>query len=174
MTSSSKKSFLGTLMLVLIAFLFSTGMMCATNTEYTIRQLTDNEYDDFWPSMYNGQVLWLSNTNGQSALFSYDGIQSEKISDISIDINYGIEVDNGQMVWLSEFYLLPPNQDVTYKIFLYNGTHVVQIANDVIAYICPLIHNGQCTWSGGRYIGTDYFESINGTQVKILQSVNTV
>lgn len=78
----------------------------------TVRQLTDNSFDDVTPSVSQGKIAWCqllpTGIVGQSKgqVFFWDGIQTTNITDGTFDPSNSLndvnpKLVNGQIVWLS-------------------------------------------------------------------------
>ena len=152
--------------------------------EYTITQLTNNNYDDSAARIHNGQIVWegLVPREGSTVrdveIFLYDGTQVRQFTDNDYSDRYP-RIYNGQIVWQQGSKILfydgskiiqigtgsnPEIQDgqVTwfawdgndYEIFLYDGIKTTQLTDNYYNDQYPQIYNGQVTWLG--YDGHDY------------------
>ncbi len=120
--------------------------------EYAVTQFTNNEYNNYFPSISNGQIAWYTQTPDGSGLFYlYDGHQIKPIGNFTNNPNnYNSphpKISNGQVVWHS----FDGNND---QIFLYDGGQPIPISNSGYDNFFPSISNGQIAWSG--YDGNTY------------------
>ena len=139
----SKKKCLATILLILCCFPLFIDRVLAT--EYTITQLTNNNYGDYSPQINNGQVVWYGYDGSSYNIFFYDGNRTIQLTDNGYAL--GPQIDNGQIVW----YGYDGND---YEIFLYDGVRTIQLTNNKYDDISPKINNGQVTWQ--EHDGNDY------------------
>jgi hypothetical protein len=154
------------------------------SSEYTITQLTNNDYVDWEARIQDGLVVWEGQAVPEGStiydfeIFLYDGTQVRQFTDNEYP-DWQPRIYNRQIVWLQGskiiFYdgnktmqvgvgLSPElhNGQVTwyawdghdYEVFLYDGVQTIQITNNNYNDQYPQIYNGQVTWLG--YDGHDY------------------
>ena len=93
-------------------------------TDYTVVQLTDNDYDDQYPQINNNDyVVWSSEMMGTGegidGIFLYDGSSTKRLDNNDyIEISPKINT-NGHVVW----------SDDSGNIYLYNGSTTKTISN---------------------------------------------
>jgi len=105
---------------------------------YTISQLTDNEYDDLFPQIDDGQVVWRGYDGNDYEIFLWDGTQTIQLTDNEYD-DYWPQIDNGQVVWRGY-----DGNDC--EIFLWDGTQTIQLTNNNYPDNGPQIDDGQVVW----------------------------
>jgi subtilisin-like proprotein convertase family protein len=114
------------------------GSLCAQ--EYSIVQLTNNNYADHYAQIDNGQVVWQGYDGNDYEIFLYNGTTVVQLTNNSYD-DEDPQIDNGQVVWQGY-------DGNDYEIFFYDGTIPIQLTNDSYDDYDPQIHNGQVVWSG--------------------------
>jgi len=112
--------------------------------DYIITQITNNDYRDSFPQIYNGLITWEGNDGYDNEIFLYDsstGITTQITNDN--DDNWGPQIDDGLVTWVG--YDGPD-----WEIFLHDsGTDITtQITKNEEDDWSPQIHDGQLTWIG--------------------------
>ena len=90
------KAFIITVMNFLICFFIAISSFA----DYSITQLTDNDYDDYSPQINNrGEVVWYADEGNGFEIFYYDGTNIIQVT----DNNYGDifpQINNsGEVTW---------------------------------------------------------------------------
>ncbi|MEK6714494.1 MAG: alpha/beta fold hydrolase [Candidatus Omnitrophota bacterium] len=127
--------------LIFISFAFGYFLFTAINlyaAEYTITQLSNNNYQDYSPRLNNSQVTWYGWDGNDYEIFVYNGVMVNRLTDNAYN-DYVPQIQNGQVVW----YGWDGND---YEIFLYDGNQTVQFTNNNSPDSDPKIHNGQVVW----------------------------
>ncbi|MDP6544104.1 MAG: PEP-CTERM sorting domain-containing protein [Phycisphaerae bacterium] len=124
--------------------------------DWTITQLTDNNYDDERPQIDGSNVVWHAQDNwhGDTGynVFLYDGDNTTRLT---TDNNYGSarypQIDGANVVWYGQD-TWDGGRD--YEIFLYDGNTTTQLTNNSYYDTNPQIDGSNVTWSG--HDGNDY------------------
>ncbi|MBN1527346.1 MAG: hypothetical protein JW919_07180 [Candidatus Omnitrophica bacterium] len=134
-----------------------------------VRQLTNNDYDDVFPQISNGQIAWSATYKRPDPsdhpfgryfidqekidLIFYDGQDIKKIASVSRELSSGLPpreyvslaLDDGQIIWNEN----DGNDD---EIFLYDGSVTRQITNndyeDWFYDRTPCLDDGKFVWYG--------------------------
>jgi hypothetical protein len=105
--------------------LFSIFASSAYCQNYTITQLTDNDFIDGSPHINNlGQVVWSGFDGHDYEIFLYDGVQIIQITNNDDTDLRPVINDNGQVIW--EHY--------PYGLYIHNGDSITQFSNNYSNY----------------------------------------
>jgi hypothetical protein len=152
-----RKAFLLILSLSVIGML--TTISVSYSITYTVRQITDNSYDDLNPQInVNGFIVWEQFDGQDVEIIRYNGTVASHITSNSYDDIYPQINDNGYVVWSG-------SDGSDYEIFLYNGTSITQLTNNSYDDWEPQINNnGYVVWYGSDGSDDEIF-LYNGTSI---------
>lgn len=119
----------------------------ALAAEYTITQLTNDNYSHYSPKIHNGQVVWDGSNGFGQEIFLYDGVKITQISNQPPSASS--QIHNGQITWVGQE---PGGNDG--EIYFYDGAQIIRLTNNIYNDYAPQIHNGRVAWYG--YDGHDY------------------
>ncbi len=108
-----------------------------------IEQITDNQFDDTHPVVWNGEIAWIAHPTVNAEVFHLrDGV-IRKISDNSQD-NGAPSIWEGRVVWQGY-------DDTDLEIYYYNGRRTIKLTSNTWDDIAPRIRDGLITWMS--YVG---------------------
>ncbi len=102
--------------------------------------LTDNNYDDVSPVIWNGVVAWEGYPSVEADIFMWKEGKITKISD-------NVEDDVKPRIW-DKYIVWQGVQDDNYEIFLYDGVSTRRITNNHYDDVDPDIRDGVICWVG--------------------------
>ncbi len=175
---------------VLIFLGFFLGVASVSYSEYTVIQITDNDYQDLFGDLVhlaitqiprvisdNGEVVWTANGVTGSNIFFWDGQfpPEDHITQISgsgnAHCNIGPSINNhGQVVWGGGD---PYPEGLLDEIFFWDGQfppedHITQITNDSVRDEEPHIsNNGYVVWRRYDSDNVYVYDGITRTQLSL-------
>ena len=102
--------------------------------------LTDNNYDDVSPVVWNGTVVWEGYPSVEADIFMWKDGAISRISD-------NVEDDVNPRIW-DKFVIWQGMQDDNYEIFLYDGASVRRITDNNYDDVEPDVRDGVMCWVG--------------------------
>jgi hypothetical protein len=158
MISSTTKKSINIIMFLILSFLFFGYK--AWSADYSITQVTNNEYSDEYPKINGGQIVWLgyvANPNNYD-VFLYKDKQIIRITDdtsLGGRHDFNCQIYNGQIAWQRIGGLDGTTKSV--EIYLYNDKGISQLTDNNYLDNYPQIHNGQVVWLGSVGIYNQIF-----------------
>lgn len=126
--------------------------------------ISDNDFDDSYPSLYDGKVAWVGHAEyGNPEIYYFDGMDIIRITD-NKELDYDPSLYNGKIAWQSNS-----------KIFLWDGVNISQISDEDLPSSSPSLYNGEIAFVGFDIKKSNHFEIYywNGAQTKQI-TVNDV
>jgi hypothetical protein len=126
-------------------------------SQYTVTQITDNDYRDMWPSINNnGDLVWMRMLDSSIGVDTfeivlYDGTSTTQLTNNTYYDGYPQINDDGYVVWYGS-----DGSDT--EIFLWDGTTTTQLTNNDEDDERPQINsNGHVVWHGSDGSDTEIF-----------------
>lgn len=108
-----------------------------------IEQITNNQFDDTHPVVWNGEIAWIAHPTVNAEIFHMrDGV-IRKISETSQD-NSAPSIWEGRVVWQGY-------DDTDLEIYYFNGRRTIKLTSNTWDDIAPQIRDGVITWMS--YVG---------------------
>ncbi|MDY0149069.1 MAG: hypothetical protein RBT03_03170 [Kiritimatiellia bacterium] len=103
-----------------------------------IKQLTNNQFDDTHPVVWDGEVAWIAHPTINAEIFHYrDGV-IRKISDTSQD-NGPPSIWQGRVVWQGY-------DDTDLEIYYFDGRRTIKLTSNTWDDVNPVIRDGLIVW----------------------------
>lgn len=103
-----------------------------------IEQLTNNQFDDIAPVVWNGRVAWIAHPTVASEIFYLaDGV-IRKISEGTAD-NAAPSIWDGKVVWQGY-------DDTDLEIYYFNGRRTIKLTSNTWDDMSPKIRDGLIAW----------------------------
>ena len=154
------------LLVLLLSAIIISSYVTASHSQYTVTQITDNDYKDLSPSINNNGDLvwmwWLDSGNGEGTfeIVLYDGTSTTQLTNNSLFESSPQINDSGDVVWYGcdEAILDDDLCPGDFEIFLYDGTTTTQLTNNDYDDESPQINNnGWVVWHGSDGSDTEIF-----------------
>ncbi len=101
-------------------------------------QISDNNYDDAQPSVFENKVAWVGEEDDNFDLFYWDGEQQHKLTDSDGD-DLTPSLDHGAIAWVEW-------DGNDYEILYWAGAENIQITHDNHDDTAPVLKNGKIVW----------------------------
>jgi hypothetical protein len=124
--------------LLIISCLFSFNVYCDAAT-FEIQQITNNDVDDYRPSLYAGTIAWFS-----VGIWYWDGSSIIQVG------NGGCcpSLWNGAIAWQWVHPNDPTPSSNEHEIYYWNGTSTTQLTNNYMDDVWPSAYAGTVAWRG--------------------------
>jgi hypothetical protein len=107
-------------------------------SSFSINQLTNNDFDDMYPLIHDGIIVWHSFDGHDTEIFMNDGTTTIQLTYNEYD-ELNCRMHDGIVVWESW-----DGHDT--EIFMYDGTSTIQLTYNEYNDRHPDIHNGIVVW----------------------------
>ena len=152
------------ILLLVAGVLFSIALFPVFSfaDKYIIRQLTDNDYENITPSMYNGQIAWVEkedvHTYGGNIVY-WNGTSTTRIT--SSSTAYTPSLYDGKIA-----YMMEDRSMYTKDIYYWDGTNTTKLSDTSSNYEAeaPSLYNGEIAWQEYTDEGTNIYYW-NGTTI---------
>lgn len=102
-------------------------------------QITDNQFDDVYPVVWDGQIAWMAHPTVTAEIFLYrDGV-IRKISEGTQDNRFPT-IWNGRVVWQGY-------DDTDLEIYYFNGSRTIKLTSNTWDDLSPQIRDGVIAWT---------------------------
>ena len=101
-------------------------------------QITENQFDDISPVVWNGDVAWIAHPTVTAEIFFYHDGVIRKISAGTED-NGSPSIWEGRIVWQGY-------DDTDLEIYYFNGRRAVKLTSNTWDDMSPKIHDGLIAW----------------------------
>lgn len=118
---------------IIAAILFSSLFLCQQICFSKITNISNNEYDNRNPSLYDGKIAWASNVDGDFDIYYWDGSTIRNISNNNTE-DFEPSLYNGTIAWES--------WEDGGKIYYWDGKNTAVISNGYNACRHPSLYNG--------------------------------
>ena len=122
---------------IIVVVVFLMALMpsaTAAQGEYTIIQLTDNEFVDVEPQIDSQMVVWSGGSGDNREIFLWNGSNTTQLTSNEYH-DIAPQIDNGMVIWSGY-----DGQD--YEIFLWNGDDPIQLSDSPYVDFGPQIDAG--------------------------------
>ena len=127
-------------------------------------QITDNDYDDVAPSLYNGMIAWSGGEKNNREIYFWDGNTITQISDNSFD-NKTPSLYFGTIAWSGG-----GSERGDYEIFYWDGDTITQITDNSYEDTGPSLYNEAIAWTGGKLQGAEIYYWDGDRVIKITEN----
>lgn len=104
-----------------------------------MEQITDNQFDDVFPVVWNGEIAWVAHPTVTAEIFQMrDGV-IRKISEGTED-NAAPSIWNGKIVWQGY-------DDTDLEIYYFNGRRTIKLTSNTWDDLSPQIRDGVIAWA---------------------------
>jgi len=134
--------------LFLVLIILAANVACAF-MPYEITQITDNDYDDLYPSINdNGYLTWSGWDGSDYEIYLKNSLATTQLTNNILNDEYPHINNSGHIVWQGT-----GNEDS--EIFYYNGLAATQMTdNDDNDYLPNINNNNEIVWHGCVYFET--------------------
>jgi hypothetical protein len=108
---------------------FDTGEM---------KQITNNQFDDIAPVVWNGQIAWIAHPTVTAEIFLMSEGAIRKISEGTED-NGAPSIWEGKVVWQGY-------DDTDLEIYYFNGRRTIKLTSNTWDDMAPKVRDGLITW----------------------------
>ena len=115
-------------------------------TDWTITQLTNDSYDDYYPQVYGSNVVWDGWDGSDYEIFLYDGTGTTQLTNNSYT-DWIPQIYGSNVVWVG-------SNGNDYEIFLYDGNNTTQLTNNSYDDYFPEVYGSNVAWQSSD--GNDY------------------
>ena len=110
-------------------YLFDSGL---------IEQITNNQFDDISPVVWNGEIAWIAHPTVSSEIFHFKDGVIRKISENTQD-NSAPCIWEGRVVWQAY-------DDTDLEVYYFNGSRTIKLTSNAWDDLAPQIRDGLITW----------------------------
>lgn len=103
-----------------------------------IEQITNNQFDDIAPVVWNGQVAWIAHPTVSAEVFYFKDGDIRKISEGTQD-NSAPSIWEGRVVWQAY-------DDTDLEIYYFNGSRTIKLTSNAWDDMAPHVRDGIITW----------------------------
>ena len=103
-----------------------------------LEQITNNQFDDVSPVVWNGQVVWVAHPTVTAEIFLWRDGAIRKISEGTED-NGSPSFWQGRAVWQGY-------DDTDLEIYYFDGRRTIKLTSNTWDDMAPRIHSGVITW----------------------------
>ena len=103
-----------------------------------LEQITNNQFDDTSPVVWNGQIAWVAHPTVTAEIFFWSDGAIRKISEGTED-NGAPCIWEGKVVWQGY-------DDTDVEIYYFNGRRTIKLTSNTWDDIAPRLHSGLITW----------------------------
>lgn len=103
-----------------------------------IEQITNNQFDDISPVVWNGQVAWIAHPTVSAEVFLHKDGDIRKISEGTQD-NSAPSIWEGRVVWQAY-------DDTDLEIYYFNGNRTIKLTSNAWDDMAPQIRDGLIVW----------------------------
>ena len=125
------------------ALLLLVTALASLSYAQTIKQITNNSYDDNNPQINdNGYIVWSGLDGSDFEIFLYNGLNTTQLTNNALGDHRPQINNNGYVVWHG-------SDSADSEIYLYDGLNTTQITNNAYQDNTPQINdNGYIVWDG--------------------------
>jgi hypothetical protein len=125
---------------IAMSLIFSAGSAVAATFE--IMQLTDNDTNDWNPSVYDNTIAWFGDAAGDSEIYYWDGNTITQLTDDGTDKGPPSLYD-GTIAWQAEMDYV-----TDWEIHYWNGLEITQITDNKTDDAYASLYDGTVAWLG--------------------------
>ena len=90
--------------------------------------------------MYDGEIAWYGNEDGNNNIYYWDGTSTTKITDTTAT-DYYISLYNGDISWSG-------GEDGDFEIYYWDGINTTKLTNTSTTDYESTLYNGEIAWAG--------------------------
>lgn len=103
-----------------------------------LEQVTNNQFDDISPVVWNGQIAWIAHPTVSAEIFHLKDGAIKKISEGTQD-NAAPSIWDGRVVWQAY-------DDTDLEIYYFNGSRTIKLTSNTWDDMAPQIRDGLIAW----------------------------
>lgn len=103
-----------------------------------LEQVTNNQFDDISPVVWNGQIAWIAHPTVSAEIFHLKDGAIKKISEGTQD-NSAPSIWDGRVVWQAY-------DDTDLEIYYFNGSRTIKLTSNTWDDMAPQIRDGLIAW----------------------------
>jgi hypothetical protein len=132
----------------------------------SVTQITNNNTDDAFASLYDGTVAWLGTDGQDHEIYYWDGKTTINVSDNDIN-DYHPSLYDGTIAWTGK----PGAQWLLSEIYYWDGKTTTQLTEDNARDVSPSLYDGTIAWEKDWQIS--YWDSQESIDISTGISLNS-